>query len=127
MIARCLLCKEPLKGRKDKKFCNPQCKSAYQYQKLQEGTPDFFYRVDRQLKKNRRLLKAYNKAGKATVRASTIIGEGFNPNIFTHYWKNKKGDVYLFVYEYGFLRRQEGQAAKYVLVKWQPYMKLGLL
>jgi hypothetical protein len=88
---------------------------------LQE-TPKFFFKVDKQLRQNRKLLKAYNKAGKATVRAETLIKEGFDPNFFTHYWKNKKGDVYLFVYEYGFLKRQERGKDKYVLIQWQEYM-----
>tara|TARA_R110000850_G_scaffold184714_1_gene310284 strand:+ start:49 stop:321 length:273 start_codon:yes stop_codon:yes gene_type:complete len=88
-----------------------------------EEAPRFYNRVDNQLKANRRILKQYNKAGKATVRASLLKEEGFDPNFFTHYWKNQKGDVYLFVYEYGFLKKQEHQVEKYVLIKWQNYMK----
>lgn len=71
----------------------------------------------------RKLLKSYNKAGKATVRANTLIQQGFNPDFFTHYWKNKNADVYLFVYEFGFLTRIENGRKKYVLVTWQPYME----
>jgi hypothetical protein len=78
--------------------------------------------VDRQLKRNRRLLDHFNKAGKATVRATALLEAGFDPNYFTHYWKNRKGDVYLFCYEYGFLKRTERGSSKYVLVKWQDYM-----
>jgi hypothetical protein len=37
--------------------------------------------------------------------------------------KNQKGDVYLFVYEYGFLKRKENGKDKYVLILWQEYMK----
>ncbi len=79
--------------------------------------------VDNQLKLNRRILKAYNKAGKATVRVQILKSEGFNPKFITHYWKNLKGDVYLFAYEFGFLKRTENNKEKYVLIKWQPYMK----
>ena len=82
----------------------------------------FNNRVDNQLKLNRKILKNYNKAGKATVRASILKQEGFDSNFFTHYWKNKKGEVYLFVYEYGFLKVNERSVDKYVLVKWQDYM-----
>jgi len=59
--------------------------------------------VDNQLKLNRKILKTYNKGGKVTVRSNLFAQEGFNPNFFKHYWRNAKGDVYLFVYEYGFL------------------------
>ena len=110
-------------GRTDKKFCDPQCKSANQYQQAKEQPERFYDKVNNQLKLNRKILKEYNKGGKVTVRTSTLESEGFNPKFFTHYWKSKKGDVYLFVYEFGFLKKTERHIEKYVLVKWQDYMK----
>ena len=123
MQKECLYCNKELKGRSDKKYCDSQCKSAYQYQQAQENPERFYNRVDNHLKLNRKLLKNFNKAGKATVRAEKLIAEGFNPNYFTHFWKNIKGDVYLFVYEYGFLKRKENNNEKYVLIQWQDYME----
>lgn len=119
---KCMSCGKIIEGRSDKKFCDPYCKSSYHYQKSKENEPRFYNKVDNQLKLNRRILKNYNKSGKATVRAETILKLGFNPNFFTHYWKNKKGDAYLFVYEYGFLTKIEGGKKKYVLIHWQEYM-----
>jgi len=118
----CLFCGKELIGRIDKIFCDVHCKGAYHYKKSQEEAPSFYNLVDNQLKLNRRILKTYNKAGKATVRAETLKNEGFNPQFFTHYWKNKKSDVYLFAYEFGFLSRKENGKEKYVLIKWQDYM-----
>ncbi|RED47627.1 hypothetical protein [Seonamhaeicola aphaedonensis] len=118
----CLACKKELKGRIDKKFCDLHCKSSYHYKKSQEEAPRFYNKVDNQLRLNRRILKSYNKAGKATVRSKVLLGQGFNPNFFTHYWKNQKGDVYLFVYEFGFLKVKEHNVEKYVLIHWQDYM-----
>lgn len=118
----CLSCNKELEGRKDKKFCDPYCKSNYHYQKAQSGNAGFYARVDRQLKTNRMILKSYNKAGKATVRANVLQEQGFDPKFFTHYWKNQKGDVYLFVYEFGFLSRMENGKKKYILITWQDYM-----
>jgi len=120
---RCLSCDKKLEGRIDKKFCDPYCKSAYHYKKSQNETPKFYTKVQQQLKLNRKILKNYNKAGKATVRAEILLEKGFNPNFFTHYWKNHKKDVYLFVYEYGFLKKEEHHKEKYVLVVWQEYME----
>lgn len=120
---KCPVCDKDIKGRTDKKFCDPSCKSAFHYSALQETGHSFYARVDRQLKTNRRLLKKYNKAGKSTVRAQVLIAEGFNPRFFTHYWKNNQGDVYLFVYEYGFLSRMENGNKKYILITWQTYME----
>lgn len=119
---RCLFCDKILEGRSNKKYCDVHCKSSYQYQKSQNEAPRFYNKVDNQLKLNRIILKNFNKAGKATVRSSVILEEGFNPNFFTHYWKNTKGDIYLFVIEYGFLKRIENNNEKYVLIKWQDYM-----
>jgi len=120
---QCLECEKKLEGRSDKRFCDPYCKSAYHYKKSQSEAPKFYVKVQQQLKLNRKILKEYNKAGKATVRASVLLENGFNPNFFTHYWKNKKGDVYLFVFEYGFLKRKENEKEKFVLILWQEYMK----
>lgn len=119
---KCQYCGEKLEGRVDKLFCNPSCKSAHHYKISLEKEASLYNQIDKQLKQNRRLLKNFNKAGKATVRKENLLSEGFNPKYFTHYWKNSKGDVYLFCYEYGFLERKENGRAKYVLVKWQDYM-----
>ena len=119
----CLYCEKLIVGRSDKKFCDSYCKSSYHYKKSLEEVPRFYNLVDKQLKKNRRILKSYNKAGKATVRGQILLDQGFNPNFFTHYWKNNKGDVYLFVFEYGFLKREEHSIGKYILIKWQDYME----
>lgn len=118
----CQNCNEPVIGRSDKIFCSPYCKSSYHYQKSTERENSLFVTIDKQLKINRRLLRSFNKAGKATIRKEELIQNGFNPNYFTHYWKNKKGDVYLFCYEFGFLQKLENNTYKYVLVKWQNYM-----
>lgn len=118
----CLNCQEPLQGRRGKKYCDSYCKSNYFYQKNKEKEQSFFKFVDQQLKKNRRLLKEFNKSGKSTIREEKLLESGFNPNFFTHYWKNRKGDVYLFCYEYGFNKRKENNRTKFVLVEWQPYM-----
>ncbi len=55
-----MYCKETLKGRSDKKFCNAQCKSAYHNQA--ESTSEAFIRsVNKQL-------RIACPQGKATVR-----------------------------------------------------------
>jgi hypothetical protein len=119
---QCRHCKKELQGRTDKKYCNLHCKSAYQYQLAKEQPERFYNIVDNQLKLNRKILKEFNKGGKVTVRSELINELGFDSNFFTHYWKNNKGDVYFFVYEYGFLKRTEHNIRKYVLIKWQDYM-----
>jgi hypothetical protein len=109
-------------GRKDKKFCDEYCKSAYHYQQKQINEDAFYKRVEAQLKLNRSLLKAFNRAGKSVIRSEVLLEKGFCRDFFTHYWRNKKGEVYLFVYEFGFLSVKQNGRKKFVLVKWQNYM-----
>jgi len=119
----CPECGKEFTGRTDKKFCPIYCKSAFHYQKNRTDEENLFKQIDDQLKLNRKILKKYNRGGKATVRKELLLAEGFNPKYFTHYWRNSRGDVYLFCYEYGFLERREKDRLKYVLVRWQTYMK----
>lgn len=123
----CLNCEEVFEGRSDRKFCSDYCRSNFHYELKKGSCESFFKKVDKQLKLNRRILKQFNQAGKSTVVADKLIASGFDPNYFTHYWKNRKGDVYLFCYEYGFLKRKENGKVKYVLVEWQGYMGKALL
>ena len=121
-MRKCKNCDKELEGRRDKIYCSSYCRSAFQYSENKEKEGTMYQKIDRQLKLNRRLLKLYNKSGKSTVRRGVLVNEGFDPNYFTNYWKNKEDDVYLFVYEFGFLKFTENGKVKYLLVKWQAYM-----
>ncbi len=122
MVKRCLACNEIVKGRTDKIFCSPFCKSSYHYKKNIENDDNMFVKIDKTLKQNRRILKSYNKSGKSTVRKETLLKEGFNPKYFTHYWKGTNNNLYLFCYEYGFMETSEKGSSKYILFTWQKYM-----
>ena len=121
MQRNCPVCETKLTGRTDKKFCSDKCKSIEHYVKRRKNEP-LFFKIDRQLKINRKILKRYNVSGYTTIRKSQLLNEGFNPKFFTHYWKNAAGDVYLFVYEFGFLSLKKNGKDKYLLIKWQDYM-----
>lgn len=123
LVKICSVCNAIIKGRSDKRFCSPKCKSIDQYEKRQKNEK-FFLKVERQLRVNRKILKRFNKSGFTTIRSDELQKEGFDPNFFTHYWKNQKGNVYLFVYEYGFLKIADKE--KYLLVIWQEYMSPSL-
>ncbi len=124
-MKKCEICDDVLQGRKDKRFCSDKCKSASQYDRriTNEG---FFFEIGKQLRINRKVLKKYNQTGYTTLRRPVLHEEGFNPNVFTHYWKNKDGEVYLFVYEYGFRRIEKDGKEKYLLIEWQEYMRAQL-
>ena len=119
----CQTCGELITGRADKLFCGIKCKSAYHYRTKVANPESLYMVIDQQLKRNRTLLKHFNHAGKSVIRKIGLLSRGFNPKYFTHFWKNPKGEVYLFCYEYGFLSKKEKNADKYVLVEWQGYME----
>jgi hypothetical protein len=120
---KCVNCQKVISGRIGKKYCDDYCKSNYNYEKNKLKDQSFSKSIDLQLKKNRRILKEYNKAGKATVREEVLLNEGFNPKFFTHFWRNAKGQAYLFCYEFGYMKITENNRTKYSLVIWQSYMK----
>ena len=118
---KCLICDEEIYGRKDKIFCSTNCKSADQYEKIREKDL-LFFRVDAQLKINRKVLKKHNRNGKTVLRREALHSEGFDPNFFTHFRKTSKGDVYFYCYDFGFLKLKEiaGKEVKlkYLIVNW---------
>jgi hypothetical protein len=119
---QCLDCGEIFFGRIDKLYCSVYCKSSYHYKKNTANEDSNFKRIDRQLKLNRRLLKHFNRAGKSTIRTNKLTSSGFDPKYFTHYWKNKNNQVYLFCYDVGFLKLTERDISKYLIIDWQEYM-----
>lgn len=121
----CPVCGLAIKGRQDKKFCSPKCKNTRHYE-VRLDKEAFFFEVERHLKTNRKILKQYNRDGYTTLRKEKLLEAGFNPRFITHYWKNHKGQVYLFCYEYGFQEIDQHGKKKYLLVKWQDYMYSGL-
>jgi hypothetical protein len=119
----CAWCQEVLEGRSDKKFCSPYCKTAYHNQKnVEKEKGSLFYKIDSRLKRNRKLLMKYNLAGKATVEQQVLLKQGFCPKYFTHYWRAKNKNLYLFCYEFGYMEKAENGKKKYILVQWQSYM-----
>ncbi len=122
-MKKCPNCQEEIIGRTDKKFCSVYCKSSFHYQQNKNHPDKIFTKIDKQLRLNRALLKSFNKGGKSIVRKDILLKEGFNPKYFTHYWKNKNSEVYLFCYEFGYLKKKERNIEKFILVTWQPYME----
>ena len=59
-VKKCKSCHEVIEGRRDKLYCSDYCKSAFHYQKNLDKTPSVYEHIDKQLKLNRRILKAHN-------------------------------------------------------------------
>lgn len=103
----CLECGELLTGRIDRKFCSDACRIAYNNRVYRKENV-FIQKINKKLKRNRDILKALNPEGKARVSKEDLLKKGFSFNFFTHQLKTKKGQVYTFVYEYGYLPLEDG-------------------
>lgn len=99
----CLECGNPVFGRIDKKFCDDQCRNAYN-NKQNADTNNFIRNVHYTLRKNRRILEECNPSGKEKISRKKLSEKGFDFAFHTSTYTTKKGAVYYFVYEYGYLK-----------------------
>ena len=99
----CLTCSKPIKGRTDKKFCDDYCRNNYNNQ-LKSATTNLVRNINNALGKNRRVLESF--FGKEDLTKTTkdkLLEKGFQFKYITHTYTNKKGNVYFFCYDIGYL------------------------
>lgn len=99
----CLACGKTLHGRADKKFCNDYCRNAYN-NNLKSATSTVVRNINNILLKNRRILQAVlGEEEMQKIPKEKLLQQGFQFKYLTHTYVNKKGNVYTFCYEYGYL------------------------
>lgn len=100
----CLACGKQLKGRSDKKFCDDYCRNNYN-NLLKADANNLVRNINNVLKKNRRILEQLLPEGEEMTKApkQKLLNLGFQFRYMTHTYTNKKGNVYYFCYEYGYL------------------------
>ena len=100
----CLNCEKPLKGRTDKKFCDDYCRNNYNNQ-LKSTTINLVRNINNALGKNRRILESFfnNNEEIAKTSKDRLMEKGFQFKYSTHTYINKKGNVYHFCYDLGYL------------------------
>ncbi|MEO6949055.1 MAG: hypothetical protein ABI123_05450 [Ginsengibacter sp.] len=113
--AICLNCNKALKGRTDKKFCDDYCRNNYNNQ-LKSTSNNLVRNINNALGKNRRILESFFKNNDETTRVSQekLLLKGFQFKYITHTYTNKKGNVYYFCYDIGYLPLENDW---YLLVK----------
>jgi hypothetical protein len=99
----CPECGDKILGRADKRFCSDQCRNTYN-NRLNSDASNLVRNINNILRKNRRVLQEQNKqSGKTMVSKDTLLTNGFNFSYHTHTYTTKKGAVYVFCYEQGYL------------------------
>ena len=110
---KCLECGEPLRGRADQKFCNDQCRNAFNNKK-QGHTTKYMRKINRILKNNHSILKDLNADDKTTIYSKKLLKQNFNFSYFTHTYTTRNGSTYFFCYDQGYLKLDKN---RYLLVR----------
>lgn len=102
MEKSCPECGTKIVGRIDKKFCSDACRNSYN-NKFNKDTKNLIRNTNNRLRKNYRILEALNPDQKTKMSRAKLIEKGFDFNYFTSIYTTKKGTVYYFVYDQGYL------------------------
>ena len=100
---KCLECGDVLRGRADKKYCSDHCRNAYN-NKRNKDSKNLMRNINNKLRKNYRILDGYSlRDGKTRTTRAKLLDSGFDFEYITHLYTTKKGAVYYFVYDLGYL------------------------
>ena len=115
MNSTCPECGDKLKGRADKKFCSDACRNAYN-NKLNSDANSLVRNTNNALRKNRRILESFWIDGNdyTTVTLAQLSKEAFDFNYCTQVHTTKTGNVYYYMYDYGYRKLEDD---KYLIVQ----------
>lgn len=111
----CLDCGKPVKGRSDKKFCDDYCRNNYN-NRLKSKSTNLMRNINNALSKNRRIIEQLMGPNEemAKVHKDKLTEMGFHFKYCTHIYTNKRGNVYFYSYDRGYLPLEHDW---YLLVK----------
>ena len=100
----CPICKTPIVGRTDKKFCTSSCKSDY-HRRLAKHTNNATARIDKILHRNRSILQELmgKKIFQIKIPSIELEKRKFNFSYITKYIINKEGKEFRYVYDYAYM------------------------
>jgi len=101
---QCTLCQKIIRGRTDKKFCDDYCRNGFNNQ-LKSTTNNLVRNTNHALGKNRRILETLIPEGEEMVKTKKekLLYLGYQFRYNTHFYVNKKGSIYYYCYDYGYL------------------------
>lgn len=101
----CLSCSKPVVGRIDKKFCDDYCRNNFNNQ-TKSASSKTIRNINNALKKNRNILASVlsDQENTAKITRERLLELGFQFKYRTHSYTTKKGSVYGYCYDYGYLR-----------------------
>ena len=102
-MKQCLECNTEIRGRADKKFCSDHCRNAYN-NNLNKDSKNLVRNINNRLRKNYRILSSFPlKDNKTKTTKNRLLDKGFDFDFITNLYTTKKGSIYYFVYDMGYL------------------------
>lgn len=97
----CIFCNRTIKGRSDKKFCDDNCRSRYNYGAGRRNSSYMITHINHTLKRNRRILHKLISAGYTKVGKAVLLNDGFD---FEHHTSiiNKSNNTFYWCYDLGY-------------------------
>jgi hypothetical protein len=123
MIERkCPICGDVIIGRVDKKYCGDQCRATANKGKRSswEGA---ILDTNRNLRKNRTILKTLCPHGKAVVRKEVLDAMQFDYGLFTDIYLTRQKQIYYYCYDFGFMPILEKGIQKVLIVTKRPHIE----
>ena len=103
----CKECGAPLKGRIDQKFCADFCRNQF-HNRINWQHRMATKSINRILQNNHSVLRTFLcQHKKRKISSSEMLLMGFDFQYYTHVKKNRRGQVYQFCYDFGYLRIDE--------------------
>ena len=99
---KCRECGDRLVGRADKKFCGDACRNTYNNRHNRDVNRQV-RKINYSLRKNRRILDELTPNDKVKAARDELLARGFSFAYITHQYETKKGTVYHFCYDLGYL------------------------
>jgi predicted nucleic acid-binding Zn ribbon protein len=105
---KCQSCGKTIHGRADKKFCDDYCRNTFNNLR-RSGDDNEIRNVTNKLRINRRILESILVDGVETVRVpkESLYRLGYHFKYHTHTYTNRKGQSYIYCFDYGYLELSE--------------------
>ncbi len=106
----CPVCGSRIVGRRDKKFCDVQCRVTY-HQRINNDCDRMIRKFNNRLKKNRKILNDFEELGKVICSSKQLLFMGFDFSIHTSIYINDCGDTFYYCYDRGYVSKGRDEYA----------------
>jgi predicted nucleic acid-binding Zn ribbon protein len=119
----CPVCGTKIIGRMDKKFCSDQCRYLHNNQSRNQSER-LVLETNRQLRRNRSILKKLCPIGKSVVRKEVLDALDYRTDLFTSLFMNDNREVYYLCYDYAMMPLiDKKNVSRALIVTKQSFMK----